>query len=258
MLVDVLKILCQIVPPFVKSSDKKLEANLSKIGFTCNASSYISTCVLLSIASLLVTFPTFFLLGASPYFSIAFAAFIFLFLCHWPALESKRLEKKIESELPIAVYLTYCDLSMGLLPEKCFSSLKSGELAKEFAIIQSLITRGLPLNLVPVFYTPPSKNLLRFVSLTLNSNLLELKKLYGDLLEIQRNKLKEYAAKSNLVSMCFISVAAIVPALFSAIVLLGPMLGFTFTSIQVFLFFVVVFPLVDYCLLYYLESEFIP
>ena len=246
------------MPPFFKSTDKRLEANLEKIGFTCSASSYVSTCVLLSLASLLATVPILSLLSAPPYASILLAAAMFLFLCHWPVLETKQIEKKIESELPMAVYLAYCDLSTGVFGEQSLSSLQIGSLKKEFATIHSLLSRGLPANLVPVFYKPHSKNLSRFISLALNHNLQELKKLYGDLLENQRNKLKEYSAKSNLVSMCFISIAAVVPALFSAIVLLGPMLGFTFTSIQVFLSFALVFPLVDYCLLYYLESEFIP
>ena len=80
-----------------------------------------------------------------------------------------------------------------------------------------------------------------------------MKKFHSDLLQIQRNATKVYAAKSNLLGMAFIAVAAIVPALFAAIALLGQILGFTFTSLQVLFTFAVLFPVVDYAFLYYLE-----
>ncbi len=162
--------------------------------------------------------------------------------------------KKMDSFLPLAAFLCYCDASSGINAKTALLSLKHFQVfKKELCEIEKLLSLGLPFNLLLHFYKSPSKNFSKLITLLNNGNLLQLKKFYRDLLEEQRNELKKYAARANLTGMFFIVLAAIVPALFSAVVLLGNLLGFTFTPVQILLAFAIFFPLIDLLFLFYLD-----
>ncbi len=203
--------------------------------------------------SLLLIFPFVFFLAVFNipliYATILCAA-VFLFLTQIPLLQARQTARLIEAELPLAALSTHCDLLLGLNPYKCLDSVF---LKKEFARAKLLASKGVPFALLPVFFYSPSKKFREYLNLLCGGSSIELKKFYHDLFEEQRNELKIFAAKTSVVSMFFLVVAAVVPALFSAIVLIGPGLGFGFSSLQIVLVYVAVFPLLNYAFLFYLE-----
>ncbi|MDP3742024.1 MAG: hypothetical protein Q8R15_01785 [Candidatus Micrarchaeota archaeon] len=251
------KNIVNLIPPFLPVSDKQLEQNLKKAGFHCSSSQYFSACFLTCVLSLFAFTVILAVIGVSLYLALPLCIAVFVFLYFLPVIEAKRAQNKIDSVLPTCVYLTYLEITHGISAEKAVSNLDSPALLIEREKIKTLTKRGLPFNLVPLFYTGPSKHFSHFISLLANGTPAELKKFYYDLLQKQGNDLKKYAAKANLASMFFISIAAIIPALFSAFILLGPMLGFAFTSLQILLIYAVVFPLTNAVFLYCIDA-FLP
>ncbi|MFH1247410.1 MAG: hypothetical protein V1644_03440 [Candidatus Micrarchaeota archaeon] len=245
------------MPVFFKVSNKELEENLKITGFTCGASRYITACFLISFFSLPLFAIISSLLEIPLLIAVVFSTCVFIFLNFLPLINRNMFQNKIESQLPTFVYLTYLETLHNPLREKALFTINFPELATEVKKIETLLNRGLPLNLVPGFYKGPSKDFSTFVNLLASGTNVELKKFYCDLLEKQRNDLKKHAAKANLMSMFFISIAAIVPALFSAFVLLGPLLGFALTSLQILFIYVVLFPLLNLIFLYCIEA-FLP
>ncbi len=185
---------------------------------------------------------------------IPVAICVFIFSMHVPLLEAKKLENQIDGFLPLAASLCYSDLSSGKHREEALSSINAFALFKlEYEKIDALLVSGLPFHLLPNFYNSPSHSLHRFLELISSGSLAELKKFRDDLLAEHTNKVKAFTARANITGMFFISIAAIVPALFSAVVLFGNLLGFSFTGLQVLLVFCVLFPFLDFLFLYYLN-----
>src|SRR3989344_7770363 len=82
-----------------------------------------------------------------------------------------------------------------------------------------------------------------------------LRKLADELIQQQRIKSREFAAKQAFFGLLFIAASTIVPALFSAYVMVGSaFLDFTFFATDIVVFFAFVFPLADVAILLYLSE----
>ncbi|HIH20142.1 TPA: type II secretion system F family protein [Candidatus Micrarchaeota archaeon] len=82
-----------------------------------------------------------------------------------------------------------------------------------------------------------------------------IRKLADELVQQQRIKSREFAAKQAFFGLMFITLSTIVPALFSAFVIVGSVfLDFTFSSSDVWIAFAVLFPALDFTVLYYLSE----
>ncbi len=242
--------LASVTPALFKSTDNHLLAqSLSAIGYACSPSAYLSLCFAVAVSSII---PLIFLTAALqlPVVFSLIAPVIFVFLLYFPIIEKDKLEKSMDVELPLLAYLARCDL-LHSTPEKVVRSMHVGSFSRQRGDINQLLHNGLPLNLLDKAIRAPVKfkHTLRLVTSGDESG---LKKLCRDLLEEQRNDAKRYAAKANIAGMFFISIAAVLPAFFSAIVLLGNLMGFSFTSFQVAFAFIVLFPFLDFAFLYYL------
>ena len=248
-----LRELSAVFPEFLPTSDAKLQSNLKAAGFTASASSFVSMAVFLSMSSLLFTFVFLSFFDLSIYLSIPIAAGVFLFLLHLPLLEAKKTEAAIDSVLPLVVFLFYSDVKSGIAREKALKSINLPQLAFLSVQIHSLFKRGLPIELLHLFLSTPSKHCKEFIRLASKHSEVELKKMYKNLIEENANKLKTQSAKASLANMAFITIAAVIPSLFAGLTLLGKVLGFSFTPLQVFFSFTLLFPLLDFAVLYYLE-----
>ena len=86
-----------------------------------------------------------------------------------------------------------------------------------------------------------------------------LDELSNNLIERQRILIKNYSNKTMLLTIIFVIVSAIIPALFQAFILIGSIsLNVQLTSFQSFLIIVILFPLLDISILgiiYFLMPE---
>ncbi|MFH1751497.1 MAG: type II secretion system F family protein [archaeon] len=87
-------------------------------------------------------------------------------------------------------------------------------------------------------------------------NINSLKVLSKEILARQKIIAKEFSGKLLILSLLFIAVSAIVPALFQALVIVGSsFLSLTITPIQVIVFSVILIPLLDIGILYYIKLK---
>ncbi|MFH0712977.1 MAG: hypothetical protein V1722_00650 [Candidatus Micrarchaeota archaeon] len=244
-------------PAFIPIRDKTLEGKLRQINYKCSASQYVTFAVLFS---LFIFLPFVFFLLAALLFSLSYVALLapgcFLFFYFYPQLQIHLLKKQINSQLPLLVHAVYIELAAGVNREKALMVMNEFPLFLPFyQRCQRLLVSGIPFELLPNAFatTAPSVEFIKFLQKLATGKASELKKFHVDLLEEQRNSAKRGAAKANLTGMFFIAISAVVPAMFAAVVLLGNVLGFAFSSLQVIVVFVFIFPLFDLALLYYMQ-----
>lgn len=244
-------------PALISIRDKTLDGKLRQINYKCSAGQYFTFSALFS---LLIFLPfTLFLLAAlqfQPSYATLLAPGCFLFFYFYPQLQIYLLKKQINSQLPLLVHAVYTELAAGLNREKALAVMNEFPLFSPFyQRCQRLFDSGMPFELLPNAFaaTSPSVEFTKFLQKLTTGKASELKKFHVDLLEEQRNSAKRGAAKANLTGMFFIAVSAVVPAMFAAVVLLGNVLGFTFSSLQVIVVFAFIFPLFDLALLYYMQ-----
>ncbi|HOD89776.1 MAG TPA: hypothetical protein PKK56_01690 [archaeon] len=85
---------------------------------------------------------------------------------------------------------------------------------------------------------------------------LVLRTLSDSLVEKQSNDIKKYSSKLNMISLIYVVVSAIVPALFLMFLLVGSnFLEISFAPITIILVTVVLFPLIDMFLLLYMKAN---
>lgn len=85
---------------------------------------------------------------------------------------------------------------------------------------------------------------------------LVLRTLSDSLVEKQSNDIKKYSSKLNMISLIYVVVSAIVPALFLMFLLVGSnFLEISFTPFTIILVTVVLFPLIDMFLLLYMKAN---
>ncbi|MFH0905731.1 MAG: hypothetical protein V1824_00155, partial [archaeon] len=83
-----------------------------------------------------------------------------------------------------------------------------------------------------------------------------LRTISESLTENQYNRIRSYSSKLSFISLVFIAVSAIVPALFLMFILIGSnFLELSFTPLSIVLITIVLFPIIDIVLLFILRNS---
>jgi len=207
------------------------------------------------------------LLGALYALAAFFAAFGLLL--YYPTIKKKNYAKRVEAQLPFVLLNIAIELNLGIDFLRCLqhAAKQRGEAAAEFrkAVIaierQGATVQDAMLQMAA-----------RVNSRMLNRSIVQLvaafeqgakqaagepiKKIAAEILSRQKIESKLFAGKLVVLSLLFIAVSAIVPALFQSFTIVGSMVLKTqFTATQVFLIIVVLFPLLDLIVLFYIKSK---
>ncbi|MBI5228532.1 type II secretion system F family protein [Candidatus Micrarchaeota archaeon] len=270
MIEDLLKQVCVLDFSgfFSESAKKRMAKELVQAGLELSEKEYLSSALLLSaFVSLLLFIPAFYFLdsflSAASVFFVSLC-FLMLFFLKYPVYLKKKRAEKIEAELAVA--LRAVSIELAFLPfEKVLKEAFSGfpELSKEFkrlleeveggdgigaalngftARVDSLFVRRAVTQLIFFYHTGTGEEGLR--------------KLSAEIVSRHRTKSKEYGSKLAFFGMVFIAVSCIMPALFSAYVIVGSsFMEVTFSPNQILLLFLLVFPLLDSVILFYLAEK---
>ncbi len=207
------------------------------------------------------------LLGALYALAAFFAAFGLLL--YYPAIKKKNYAKRVEAQLPFVLLDIAIELNLGIDFLRCLqhAAKQRGEAANEFrkAVIaierQGATVQDAMLQMAA-----------RVNSRMLNRSIVQLvaafeqgakqaagepiKKIAAEILSRQKIESKLFAGKLVVLSLLFIAISAIVPALFQSFTIVGSMVLKTrFTAMQVFLIIVLLFPLLDLLVLFYIKSK---
>jgi len=254
---------------FDERTMRKLEKNLLQAGLQgqVRASQYAGFALgfSLSLSALAFLFSLLFLdvLASLSALFLSFALLL-VFLLKYPVLLKKRRAEEIERDLPLLLRNAAVDLQFNTPFEKILENAAGGygELSVEFKKTLADIRVGSSVQealrnfaeRVDSLAAKRSAMQLAF-SYEHDFNVEGLRKLADELVEQQRLKSREFAAKQAFFGLLFIAISTIVPALFSAYVIIGSsFLALTFSSWDIILTFALVFPALDFALLYYLSE----
>ncbi|MEM4255433.1 MAG: type II secretion system F family protein [Candidatus Norongarragalinales archaeon] len=253
--------------PLDGHSLKKLEKDLLQSSLDFDARVYSSFCFSFALAlgavslafSLALSDAVAALSFSLPVFSAVFAASLYL-----PWFLKKRRAAEIERDLPLFLRGAAVDLSLATAFEKTLEGGASGfgALGEELARVCAEFKRGHSVQSALLRFSD------RVDSIQVKRAVMqlcfsyehgfadeEMKKLADELIQQQRVKSREFAAKQAFFGLLFIAASTIVPALFSAYVMIGSsFLSLTFTTADIVVFFVIVFPLADFAILFYLSE----
>ncbi|MFQ5406017.1 MAG: type II secretion system F family protein [Candidatus Micrarchaeia archaeon] len=172
----------------------------------------------------------------------------------------------VEASLPVALRSLSVHLDIGTPFEKSLETIvqdNKDALSKEFKRVLSDVDAGLD---VPSSLRSAAKRVdsvsfkracmhLSF-SYSHGGSAQGLRKLADELSSVQRQRVKEFSAKAALLGLLFVTAGCLLPTFFSAYALVGSLFLGSSTSVQdVFVAFVVVFPLVDAAVLYYVLKK---
>jgi Flp pilus assembly protein TadB len=207
------------------------------------------------------------LLGALYALAAFFAAFVLLL--YYPTIKKKNYAKRVDAQLPFVLLNIAIELNLGIDFLRCLqhAAKQRGEAAAEFRkVIIAIERQGATVQDAMLQMAA------RVNSRMLNRSIVQLvaafeqgakqaagepiKKIAAEILSRQKIESKLFAGKLVVLSLLFIAVSAIVPALFQSFTIVGSMVLKTqFTAMQVFLIIVVLFPLLDLIVLFYIKSK---
>lgn len=163
--------------------------------------------------------------------------------------------EKIEKELPLALRMISTELSIGIPLDECLKHLCDGfgELSKEFQTLTREIDNGG--NFKEVLhkwgYSKHSKDIEMVVNQLISNyenkeDPTSIERLSSELMAKRKLKLKERSRKIVVYSIIFITISAVLPALFQTFVVVGTtFMDFTISPEQAFIIPVIVFPVLD-------------
>ncbi len=252
---------------FDSASMKRMQRDLAQSALSLDARKYSSFCFSSAIAiALLSFFLSAAFAGLTASVSTAVLAFVLClsFLLYLPWFLKKRRAAEIERDLPLFLRSAAVDLQLNAPFEKMLESASEGYgvLSGEIRKIVGEIRAGYPVQYALSNFAS------RVDSLSVKRSAMQLvfsyehgfdahalRKLADELIQQQRIKSREFAAKQAFFGLLFIAASTIVPALFSAYVMIGSsFLSLTFSSQDIVVFFAFVFPLVDFTILFYLSE----
>ncbi|MFH0836041.1 MAG: type II secretion system F family protein [Candidatus Micrarchaeota archaeon] len=260
MLFRLAALLSRVLPAFDFPETIRKQIDLS----TCNRRVSVNEYLTFSlVASLVFSFSAaFFYLYAVP---LVFVCSLVFFL-RYPVVYAKQRGKRIEAELPVVLRAIATQLDFGgsfefVLSESARES--SGELRIELKRVCGDIAAGAsPVTaLNSMAARVNSVQAKRFVMQLVfcfehGGSSDYLRNLASELVEGQKNEARRFNAQANFFGLLFISLSTIVPALYSAYLIVGSyFLEITLTPSAIFLSFVLFFPLLDLAVLLYLKER---
>lgn len=253
---------------FDSETMSRLERDLVQGGVGVRARRYAGFSLVSSaMLSVLAFIPSFFMLGLFSAIGVAFFSFsvVLLVFLHYPKIAKRKRAESIERDLPLFLRSACVQLSFGKPFESVIESGASGygELSRELSRASAEIKRGYPVQKALAAFSGRVDSLVcQRAALQLafvyerGFGVEGLRKLADELIERQRFKSRVFAGKQAFFGLLFISASAIVPALFSAYVMIGSsFLSLTFSRADILLAFAVVFPLSDFLILLYLSES---
>ncbi|MFH1780153.1 MAG: hypothetical protein ABH803_03345 [Candidatus Micrarchaeota archaeon] len=174
--------------------------------------------------------------------------------------ESERL-KLVEKEIPLFIELFSASTSS--FEERLREGTTGfGELSVEVKKVLLAVEKGVSVSdALSAFARKNNSVFCRKLASALESfffknDCIELNAL-GEAYSLKKlNDLRSFSSKAALIGLVFVSVSLVVPALFSAFLTIGAsFLELTFSDLQVLALFIVVFPVVDYVLLFFMLKQ---
>ncbi len=204
------------------------------------------------------------LLGAG--IAIIVTLLLFLLLLQLPLAKRKNYAKRIESELPLFLTKLASEIKLGKSFNQAILSAanENSAIDNEFKLIVKDMNKGASFeeSLQLMNKRIDSQQVKRACSNLSNlhnngkKDINGIKKLAQELLLKQRIESKEFSGKMAVYALVFIAVSAIVPAMFMSFTLIGSyFMKLSFTPNQIFLISIVLFPLMDSCVLFMINSK---
>jgi len=257
-----------------KKSISKLERALEKTGLNIPAQKFASIAInasffpfLISIIALQLAFNDFSL--SIPISMLVFAAAL-VFAFYLPRSIAKNRAKEIELEMAVALKTAIVELQLNSPFEHVILKIAHGnfgELSIEFKKISREIDSGsnLPEALMRSAQRVDSRiferaamNLVFIYETSSKSNVEteSLEKITDEIIELQKNSLRDFQAKLSISGLIFVAASCIVPSLYSAYIIIGSQfLELKPTSLEIFLTFAVFFPAINILILLFIKSQ---
>ncbi len=225
------------------------------LGIAADARKYVSFCLACGFAAFVIAFIALqSIVGAV----LAFLG-IFAFLFFLPKIELDRMEGEMESELPFFLRDLGALINMGIpfLSAVSLLSQRKGTLNVEMGRVVSEMSKGAsPVSaLADMGARFGNTNIKRGMAQIISAYEQggggnELKRMGSDLLNSQRHKVREYAAKSSIYAILFIMVSVIGPTFYMIANIVGPVLyGSSASSNSLVPAMLVIFPAISYLIL---------
>jgi len=206
--------------------------------------------VLAALAGLLLLFP-------------AFALLLWL-----PTLEKRRHAGLVEASLPFCLMGIAIELGLGVPFLKALehASQGEGECAAEFGVVcREIVGQGASVQqALRHFSERTGRRMVKRAVMQLSAAFEQgssegsepVRRIASEILARQRVEGKLFSGKLVVLSLLFIAVSAIIPALFQSFSIVGSMvLHMDFTAMQLFLIIVVLFPAIDLAVLFYIRGK---
>lgn len=199
-------------------------------------------------------------------------SFIFLFIIYFVILyfryklSKQNIEKQINKDLPFFINTLSCDLENGIdLKRALLNNTKNDTIiSKKIRSALFLVeNKGYSLTKSLENINFENKNFKNFILQLLeiiengSKDLsFSLKMISSSIIEENNLKLKKYSTKLNFITLIFIIISSIVPAMLIIFFLVGSMFfQLDYTIIEIIVIITIIFPILDMFLLFYLRSS---
>jgi len=241
--------------PHINIESTKTQKIFYSLGLSSNAKKYNTFSIFSGMFALALVYAITGMIEISTIFGIGFLLFIYCL----PSIEKAKAESEMESELPLFLRDLGALINMGIPFVSALSMLaiRNGTFNREMNRVMKEVVKGASLvsALAHLGSRIDNTNVKRAIAQIISAyeqggSGNELKRMGNDLLNAQRHKLKEYAAKSSIFSIFFIMTAVIAPTFYLIISIISPILFAAETNmLQVTMVMMVIFPSVSYLIL---------
>ena len=258
---------------FLGNFQEKLGRQLAKAGIPGKPDAYMGKGIKLSVLASVVFWFLWSLFNSDIYSGILATALVFIVCISavflYPGMMARKRAAMIEKELPFMMLNLSLHTRARQPMENAIAKIASGgndllslELRKALAEVKG---KGTSLNdaLLSFCGRFDSRSLKRSIMQIISCHdlgnrklgSLAMKRLGREELARQRSVGREFSGKIALLSLMFIAVSAIVPALFQSFIIVGStFMRFDFTPVQIFVAIAFVLPAVDIALLLYIRA----
>ncbi len=207
--------------------------------------------------------------SAGLFLSIAAAAATLFFFLGKPEAELAARAKKVEKDLPFALMQASVDLNIGAPFDAALGKIAEGNYGELSRILRAALRAAersggsVPSALMRAAEVSYSKEFRRSAMQLIavyengakGSAGEDVRRIAVELLSKQKSQAKEFSAKVVTISLMFVVVSAVVPALFQAFVTVGSsFMEVPFSPLEILVFCAFVFPIVDLAMLLYTRS----
>ncbi len=249
----------------------ELQGELDCLGKGGDAQKHMADCAKISAAATVLAWLGWALFSkeaiAGILFSLATGACAFAFTIYGPGRELDARARRIEKELPFALMQLSVELNTGFPMDRAMWRIAKGDYGELSGILLKALRtarlsgESIPKALFSAAEKEKSKQLRRCFSQLVSIYEQGTKKAPGEIvrqmalegLSRQKAEAKEFAGKMQVLSIAFIAVSAIVPALFEAFIAIGSsFIEIAFGPAEVLLITCVAFPALDAAILLYI------